>query len=331
MKKNFICTLVVVLLLTVLLSGCSKTATNTNTNGDSAKTEIDWPKGTVTLVVPYSAGGDTDTYARQLAALLTKELGANFVVVNTTGGAGVVASTTVLGAKPDGYTALFHHTGVMLTQEAAKANEFSFIDDFEMVATVARDDTYALIVKADSQWKTLEDMIAWAKANPGKLRFSTTYYGATHAVAELMEKTMGIEMNQIDVGSGTAERLTAFIQDQCDVLVVNYMNIADYVEKGDFIVLGICADERQPGIEQFPTLKEQGYDVVQSKIYEIRLPKGTDKAIVDKFSSAIKKVVETDDFKASLARYYALPFYRDAETATKENLAEIELLKELFQ
>ncbi len=325
MRRKSILILLVIGLLSTFLVGCNQSSNTVSNEG-----ETDWPKETVTVIVPYGAGGDTDTYARQMSALLQKELGENFVVVNTTGGAGVVASTSVLGAKPDGYTALFHHTGVMLTQEAAGVNEFSFIDDFELVASVARDDTYALIAKADSEWTTLEDMISWAKANPGELRFSSTYFGATHAVAELMHSTMGIEMNLIDVGSGTSDRLTAFMQDQCDVLVVNYMNIADYVEKGDFVVLGICAEERLPGLEEFPTLKEQGYDVVQSKIYEVRLPKGTDQAIVDKFSESIEKVVQTDEFKEILATYYAMPFYRDAETATSENLAEIELLKELF-
>ena len=340
MKKMLVFTLMVAMLLSTFLTGCSskEPATqssdqplNQPTDSGSGKEETNWPKETVTMVVPYGAGGDTDTYARQLSALLSKELGANFIVVNTTGGAGVIASSSVQTAKPDGYTALFHHTGVMLTQEAAETNEFSFMDDFEVVGTAARDDTYALIAKADSKWTTLEDMIAWAKENPGKLRYSVTYYGATHAVATLMESVMGIELNQIDVGSGTSERLTAFMADQVDILVVNFMNIADYVENGDFVVLGICAEERPTGLEDFPTLKEQGYDVVQSKIYEVRLPKNTDKAIVDKFSSAMEKVVLTDEFKNILETYYAEPYYRDAATTISEDIEEIELLKKMFK
>lgn len=327
MRKRYLFTvLVMVLMISLLLVGCDDGEKTVSEEGG-----IDWPKETVTIIVPYGAGGDTDTYARQLSALLKKELGTNFVVVNTTGGAGVVASSSVLDANPDGYTALFHHTGVMLTQEAAGSNEFSFMDDFELVGSVARDDTYALIAKSDSQWTTLEDMIAWAKENPGELRYSTTYYGATHAVATLMESTMGIELDQVDVGAGTSDRLTAFMADQCDVLVVNYMNIADYVENGDFVVLGIAAEERLAGLEEYPTLKEQGYDVVQSKIYEVRLPKGTDQAIVDKFTEAIEKVTQTDEFKEILETYYAEPFYRDPETARSENLEEIELLKEMFK
>lgn len=324
MKKRFLISMVALVLTITLLAGCTNSSPNTGTDS------VDWPKETVTLIVPYSAGGDTDTYARQLSTLLSEELSNNFIVVNTVGGAGVVASSTVLEAKNDGYTALFHHTGVMLAQEAAGVNEFSFMDDFDVVASVARDDTYALIAKADSELSTLEGMIAWAKANPGKLKYSITYYGATHAVSTMMEDTMGIEMNNIDVGAGTAERLTAFMSNQCDVLVVNYMNIQDYVENGDFVVLGVAADDRIPGIEEHPTLKEQGYDVVLSKIYEVRLPKGTDPKIVEKLNASIEKVVNTDSFKDTLATYYAYPFYRDAEKARTENLAEVELLKKVF-
>lgn len=301
-----------------------------NTGGGGAA-ETDWPsKQAVTVVLPYSAGGDTDTYCRQMCKQLTEELGQNFVAVNTTGGAGVVASSSVLTAPNDGYTLLFHHTGTMLTQEAAGSNEFSFLDDFEVVATVAKDETYALICRADSPWQTAGDMVSWAKEHPGELRYSITYFGATHAVAEAMQRTMGIEMNNIDVGSDTAERLVAFMADQCDVLVVNFMNIADYVENGDFRVLGICAEERLPGLEEFPTLKEQGYEVLQPKQYEVRAPKGTDPAIIAKLSAAIEKVASSDEFSAILETYYARSFYRDGATTIAEDSAMVEEMKEYF-
>jgi len=340
MKKMLSLALALAMSCTMLLTGCggnnepapapapSEPSQSEPAPADPAGTP--WPEETVTMVVPYSAGGDTDTYCRQMCKMLGEDLGVNFVVVNTTGGSGVVASSSVLTAKNDGYTALFHHTGVMLTQEAAESNEFSFYDDFEVVGTIARDDTYALIAKADSQWTTLEDMIAWAKANPGQLRFSVTYYGATHAAAVAMERTMGIEMNQIDVGSSTADRLTAFMADQCDVLLVNYMNIADYVENGDFVVLGICAEERLPGLEEHPTLKEQGYDVIQPKQYEVRMPKGTDPAIVAKLSEAMGKVAENPEFQEVLTNYYAQAFYRDAETTIAEDAATVAELQAFF-
>ena len=339
MKKAFARTLALVMTMAMVLTGCGSNGGDKSNAGASASgststsgaAETDWPKETVTMVVPYSAGGDTDTYCRQMCKLLGEKLGVNFVVVNTTGGSGVVASTSVMTAKNDGYTALFHHTGVMMTQEAAESNEFSFQDDFEVVGTIARDDTYALICRADdTRFSNLEEMIAWAKANPGQLRFSVTYYGATHAVAAAMEKTMGIEMNQIDVGSSTADRLTAFMADQCDVLVVNYMNIADYVENGDFVVMGVCADERLPGLEDVPTLKEQGYDVVQPKLYEVRMPKGTDQAIVDKLSAAMAEVAEDPAFQETLSTYYAQAFYRNGADTIAQDAETVKELKEFF-
>ena len=333
MRKAFARTLALVMTMAVVLTGCGssgdKSSTNTSASGSGSAT--DWPKETVTMVVPYSAGGDTDTYCRQMCKLLGEKLGVNFVVVNTTGGSGVVASTSVMTAKNDGYTALFHHTGVMMTQEAAESNEFSFQDDFEVVGTIARDDTYALICRADdTRFSNLEEMIAWAKANPGQLRFSVTYYGATHAVAAAMERTMGIEMNQIDVGSSTADRLTAFMANQCDLLVVNYMNIADYVENGDFTVLGICADERVPGLEDIPTLKEQGYDVVQPKLYEVRMPKGTDQAIVDKLSATMAEIAEDPSFQKTLSTYYAQAYYRNGADTISGDTELVNELKDFF-
>lgn len=322
MKKTAL--IILCVMLALISFGCSKKEDGAQADKDS------WPKETVTFVVPYGAGGDTDTYARQLTKMLGKKLNNNFIVVNTTGGAGVVASSSVLQAKPNGYTALFHHTGVMLTQEAAKSNQFSFIDDFDTVSTVARDDTFALVAKADSEWTTLDKMIQWAKANPGKLRYSITNYGATHAVASQMESTMGIKLNKIDVGSGTSERMTAFLAGQCDVLVVNFMNIKDYIENGEFVVLGICAEKRPAGLEKFPTLKEQGYDVVQPKIYEVKLPKGTNPEIIAKLDSAIKEVVESKEFKDTLEKYYAEPFYRDGKTTIEEDRKEVEKLRTMF-
>ena len=146
----------------------------------------------------------------------------------------------------------------------------------------------------------------------------------------MIEQSMGIELNKLDVGTGTAERLAAFMGDQVDLLAVNYMNIKDYVENGDFIVLGVCSEERCPGMEEFPTLKEQGYDIVSSKNYEIKLPKGADPAIVNKLSEAIKEVTEDPDFKETLEKYYAVPYYRDAAQMNEEDKAEVARLTEFF-
>ncbi len=330
-----ILTLVLTLIAAILLmSACGSSNEGTTAAGgnNSGSSDTNWPSGgAVTVVVPYSAGGDTDTYCRTLFKIVGEELKQNFVVVNTPGGSGVVASTSVKDAKNDGYTILFHHSGVMLTQEAVGSNTFSFLKDFEVCATAARDDTYMLIVKKDAQYKTLAEFVDYCKAHPGEVKYSITFNGATHAVATLMEQTMGIELNSIDVGSSAADRLTAFMAGQCDCLVINYMNVKDYIENGDFLVLGVCAAERPEGMKDFPTMKEQGYDVVQSKLYEVRFPKGTDSAIVEKLSAAIEKAAKSEDFAKTLATYFAQPYFRSGADTIKEDTAEVEQLKNLFK
>lgn len=310
---------------TMLLTGCGQNGEKKAATGDA-----NWPKKTVTVTLPYNAGGDTDMYCRVMCRKLEEKFGETFVVVNMTGGSGIVAAKTVMAMKPDGYNILFNHTGASLVQEATKTADFSYTDDFTNVATVAQDNTYVLIAKKD-KWSNLEDMIAYAKANPEKVRYSQVFGSVTHYVCSMIENTMGIKLNKLDVGTGTAERLAAFMGDQVDLLAVNYMNVKDYVEKGDFTILGVCSAERNPGMEAFPTFREQGYDIVSSKNYEVKFPKGTDPQIVEKLSAAIKEVTEDEDFKEQLAKYFAVPYYRDAETTNAEDKAEVERLVKYFE
>lgn len=307
-----------------------ETAGSKTEAGAAASSDTDWPTKTVTVTLPYNAGGDTDAYCRKMCQKLGEKFGQNFVVVNMTGGSGIVAAKTLMAAEPDGYNILFNHTGAALVQEATKTADFSYTDDFTNVATVAQDNTYTIVCKKDSGWTNLEDMITYAKAHPGEIRYSQVYGSVTHYVCSMMEKEMGIEFNKLDVGTGTPERLAAFMGGQVDILAANYMNIKDYVEKGDFIVLGVCSEERNPGMEDFPTLKEQGYNVVAAKNYEVKFPKGADPAIVAKLSAAIKEVTEDEDFIKTLETYYAVPFYRDAEQMSTEDKAEVEVLNKFF-
>lgn len=339
MKKRLTVLCLAAAMMVTTITGCSSGAassgggeTKAAAAGEAGKSaeDVKWPEKVVTVTLPYNAGGDTDTYCRLMCQKLGEKFGQNFVVVNMTGGSGIVAAKTIMAEKPDGYNILFNHTGASLVQEATKTADFSYTDDFTNVATIAQDNTYTLVCKKDSGWENLEDMIAYAKANPGAVRYSQVYGSVTHYVCSMIEKTMGVELNKLDVGTGTPERLAAFMGGQVDLLAVNYMNIKDYVEKGDFIVLGVCSEERVPGMEDFPTLKEQGYDVVSSKNYEVKFPKGADEAVVAKLSAAIKEVSEDPEFIEALTTYYAVPYYRDAEQMNQEDKAEVEALKAYF-
>lgn len=337
MKKTSILSVALAGAIALLAAGCggastapSASSTPTSSGAASAAQEVQWPKKTVTVTLPYNAGGDTDTYCRLMSQKLQEKFGQNFVVVNLTGGSGIVAAKEIMSKTPDGYNILFNHTGASLVQEATGVADFSYTDDFTNVATVAQDNTYTLVARKSSGWDNLEEMIAYAKANPEKVRYSQVYGSVTHYVCTQMEKSMGVTFNKLDVGTGTPERLAAFMGEQVDLLAVNYMNIKDYVENGDFVVLGVASEERCPGMEQFPTFKEQGYDVVSSKNYEVKLPKGADPAIVAKLTTAIKEVTEDAEFVEALAKFYAVPYYRSPEECDTQDRAEVETLKAYF-
>ncbi|MCR5825986.1 MAG: tripartite tricarboxylate transporter substrate binding protein [Oscillospiraceae bacterium] len=346
--KRYLALVLALVMTCALLTACGGGSSSSTTpapastdssaaGADSASSgDVDWPKGTITVTLPYSAGGDTDTYCRQLFQRIQEKTGGTFVVTNLTGGSGVVAAMDVLNKKPDGQTLLFNHTGASLVQEAIGTVDFSYTTDFANCCTVAIDETYALVAIApDGQyknysrgWTNLEEMLADAKANPGVVRYSTVFGSTTEYVGTMLERQAGVTFDNIDVGTSAGDRLAAMLGGQVDILAANFMNVKDYLENGDLICLGIMSKERVDGID-YPTFTEQGYDqVVTAKKYEIKFPKGTDQAIVDKLAELCRQVVEEDpSFAEVLSTYYAKPLFRDAATMNVEDPAEVESLK----
>ena len=318
------------------LVGCGGSSSSSGSASSGGSTGgTDWPTKTVSVIVPYKAGGDTDTYCRALFQGVGEKLGQTFVVTNTEGGSGMVAAMDVMSKAPDGYTILFNHTGASLVQEATGTCDFSYTEDFTNCCTVAQDRTYALVALSDGGqyksyahgWTNLEDMLAEAKANPGTIRYSTVFGSTTQYVGQMLEKQAGVSFDNIDVGTSSGDRMAALMGGQVDIVAINYMNVKDYIENGDLICLGIMSDSPVDGID-FPTFAEQGYDkVVTVKKYEVKFPKGTDEAIVAALAAAAEEVVASDDFKASLATYFAEPLWRDAATMNTEDPAEVEELK----
>ncbi len=296
----------------------------------------EWPSGTVNVVLPYGAGGDTDTYCRQLFQRVSKITGQTFVVINQQGGSGIVAAMDVMNKPNNGYTLLFNHTGAALVQEATGMVDFSYTRDFENCCTVAIDETYSLVAIApdgeykqySKGWKTLADMLAYAKANPGKVRYSTVFGSTTEYVGTMLERQADVQFDNINVGTSGGERMAAMLGGQVDILAANYMQVKDYIEKGDLICLAVMSKQRVPGID-YPTFTELGYDkVVTAKKYEIKFPKGTDKAIVDKLASICKEIVLNDKSYADVLKvYFAQPLFRDAEQMNREDPEEVKELE----
>lgn len=302
--KKFLCFTCSVLLLVFALSTTSML--------EAAKAEegVDWPKKTVTIVVPFGSGGDSDFNARVMAKYLSKEFGVNVVVENISGSGGTIGSSSVKNAKPDGYTILQNHNALMIS----KANGISDfgLEAFKLVGITAANPGDVFAVASSTGIKNMDDLV---KACAKKKMTIATNIGATTQVSSFM---LGQFANvvQVDVG-GIADKVVALLGGHVDIIVGPYGNIKPYVDSGDFNVIGVTAKERAAGYPEIPTCIEQGYEVYFPTRFFMAFPLGTDQRIVDKFAAAVEKIITTNkEYAAEIAKaYYQTPLFIPAEDA----------------
>ena len=302
-------------------------------SGNTAPTDVplDWPKRTITVNVGFKAGGDTDYYARMMAQYMKDILGEDVIIVNTEGVNGQVAAREVLGADPDGYSCYFSHT-VSLWQEACgMVEDFSYVDDFDLGGTIVAARTFSFAVSSRLGVHTMDELVAYAKAHPGEVKQASSYGGLGGYVGLQWKSQCDVETKLVDVGSSVSDSITAMLNGTLDLYCTNYGNLADYVETGEFVVLGVASEERCQYLPDVPTLKEQGYDILATKYYYVNWPKGTDPAIVDKFNDAMKQVSEMPEFQEAVSSFNGEVMYKSAsehETFAKELVSG---MKELYQ
>ena len=250
----------------------------------------EYPSKNINLIVPFSAGGGTDAVARKLGSVLEKELGTAVVIVNKTGGAGAVGMTYGANQKKDGYTV------TMITRELVSLplmhlSPISY-KNFELVSLVNVDPAIVLVEK-DSKYKTFEDIIKDAKANPQKIKFASTAKPNFYALA--IENATGVKFNHIPY-NGAGEVIPALLGKHADFSLVGPGEAIGQIKAGQLRAIGVMAADRISSLPDVPTLKEQGYDITSGTWRGIAVPKGTDKAIVEKLNAAIKQAVQDPDF-----------------------------------
>ncbi|MGE4283960.1 MAG: tripartite tricarboxylate transporter substrate binding protein [Clostridia bacterium] len=313
------------LMLTVVLTACgSKTEPTPAPAADSAqkeepkkeevKEEVKYPTKAIQVIVPVGAGGDTDMNARLFGKYLEKELGQSVVVVNTSGAGGTVGMDKVKSSEADGYTVLFYHTEVMIPKIAGMI-DYHF-DAFEIAGVGVSDNTTVLATHKNAPYKTLTELVDYAKKNPGKVEFGMQTGGYPHLVGIALQDVTGAQFNLVDVG-GNAAKTVALKGEKTDVINTQYGLTKDYFTSGDFISLGLLSEERNPLMPDVQTSKEQGFPMEFNKFFFYAMPKGTSKEIVDKFSAAMKKVVENPEYQEEAKKIFVTPTYMGPEEATK--------------
>jgi tripartite-type tricarboxylate transporter receptor subunit TctC len=260
-----------------------------------------WPSKPVTLVVPFPPGGSTDVIARTLSPKLQEKFGSTFVVENKPGAGGAIGATAVKRAAPDGYTIFVSSLGpFVIGPHLIKNSEYDPLKDFDYI-TVAVQAPNVLAVPANSPHKTLADVIAYQKANPGKLSFASAGNGTSdHLTAELFWQETGTKGVHVPYKGG-APAMTDLLGGQVDATFMNINTGINNIRAGKLRALAITSNKRSPLLPDVPTMEEAGVKNVTVYSWQaVAAPKGLPADIKAKLQSAIVAALNDPTVKPKL-------------------------------
>jgi len=266
-----------------------------------------WPEKPIKIVVPFQAGSATDLITRQVAQSLGEEYGQSVVVEDRPGAAAAIGSSAVARAPADGYTLLMSGPASMVTNRFLYKNLSYDPASFEKVAVVAATPNI-LLSNPNEPFKTLPEMIAYAKANPGKLTYASFGAGTTsHLAGELLKSLAGIDIVHVPY-KGAGEAIPALLSGQVSMYFDTIMTALPYVKGGKLNALAISTAQRSDMAPDIPSVAEQGYPGYDiAPWYGIVAPGGTPKPVVDKLNASINRMLKNADFRAKLAATGAEP------------------------
>jgi tripartite-type tricarboxylate transporter receptor subunit TctC len=268
----------------------------------------DYPNRPITLVVPWPAGGSTDTHLRKLGELASRHLGQPIIIENKPGAGGMLGPAVMAAnAKPDGYT-LSQLTIAAFRQPHMMKVDYDPLKDFTYIIGVSGY-TFGVVVRQDSPFKSFRQMMEWAKDNPGKLSYSSTGTGTSpHLLMEEVANKAGVQLLHVPF-KGNADSTQALmgghVMAQSDAT-----GWGKFVDAGTFRLLVTFGD--QPTRWGAPTAQELGYDVVSYSPYGIVGPKGMDPKVVRRIHDAFKKAIDDPENRKVLAQLDQVYWYRNS-------------------
>jgi tripartite-type tricarboxylate transporter receptor subunit TctC len=241
----------------------------------------------------FGAGSAADVTARYLADGMAKNLNVPVPVVNRTGGGGAIGYSYVKQQKANGHAIIWNSNSISTTYHSGTL-PFDY-KAFDAVARVSVE-TPVIAVRADSPWKTLQELMEYAKANPGKLRIGNSGSGShTHFSSSALFITGGAKV--IDVPFGEGQALVNLLGSRIEGVVQLPAALVAHVKSGDVRVLAVLGSKRDPVFPDVPTASEVGYAVALDMWRGIAVPKGTPKPIIARLETSIKKTVDSQSFK----------------------------------
>lgn len=285
-----------------------------------------YPEQPITMIVAYAPGGGTDLVARAIAPYIEKYLGdgARIIVLNRTGAGGEIGFAALASAPHDGYTIGFINTPPVLTIPIERKTAFTW-KSLDLLGNIV-DDPGNFSVHAESPFKNLADLAAYAKANPNAVSVGTTGSGSDdHLAMVLFERIAGVKMNHIPF-KGSSDVRTALAGKQIVVGAINVGEALQYGKGGSPMRnLGQMSQARTTLAPDLPTFKEQGYDIELAALRGLAAPKGLPPAIRERLIKAIEQATADPGFHVQAARFYApLRYLPPAKYEAELRAAEVQ-------
>ena len=277
-----------------------------------------FPTKPIRIIVPFGAGGIADITARTVAQRMSETLGQQVLVDNRPSAGGIVASEAVANALPDGYTLLLMSNGTAVSAGLFKALPFDPVKDFATVSTLGFFDI-ALVTGTESRFKTLSELIAFARANPGKLNIGTINVGSTQNLAgELFKSSAGIDA-QIVPFKGTPALITALRGGEIDIAVEILGPVMAQISAKAVRVLAVMGDKRFEGLPEVPTVREAGIANFNVASWNaLAAPAKTPREVIARLNREVAAAVNSPAVKQRLKELGV-----DARAGTPEQLNEL--------
>jgi tripartite-type tricarboxylate transporter receptor subunit TctC len=274
----------------------------------------DYPQKVITMVVPFAAGGPTDTVARLIAAPMSKTLKQQVIVENVGGAGGTIAANRVAKAAPDGYTLLIHHIGHSTAPALYRKLPYDPINDFEPIGLI-NEVPMTLVAKKDFPPKDLKELISYVKANKDKVNLANAGLGAaSHLCGMLFMSAIQADLTTVPY-NGTAPAMNDLLGGQVDLMCDQTTNTTSQIKAGKIKVYGVTTLKRVASLPKVPTLDEAGLKGFEVSVWHgLYAPKNTPKPVIDKLTKALQDALKDNNVKQRFGELGAEPVALDRAT-----------------
>jgi tripartite-type tricarboxylate transporter receptor subunit TctC len=275
---------------------------------------LDYPSKVITIIVPFAAGGPSDTIARLTAQSMGAILKTQLIVENVGGAGGTLGAARLTQAKPDGYTLLVHHIGHATAPALYRKLPYDAIRDFDPVGLI-NDGAMALVARKDFPAKNLEELLAYVKANKDKVNMANAGIGsASHLCGMLFMSAINTDFTTIPY-KGTGPAMNDLLGGQVDFMCDQTTNNASQIKAGRINAYGITTDKRVAALPDIPTMSEAGMpNFTVSVWHAMYAPKGTPQPIIDKLSKALQGALKDPNLKQRFADLGSEPVAQNLAT-----------------